>query len=253
MATAICWTGRILCGVERWAVDLLLPPRCARCDTDLVPPTPVLLCDGCRESLFNGQERFCRTCGCPRPPQRLQTPCPHCSKTKLHFDSVIPLGNYRGILRDAILTMKHPRGEFLARALGQLLALEKASELADFAPDCLVPVPMYWRRRMWRGVNSPQLLAEELSNHMGVPALRGALWRGRNTIPQKDLGHLDRFRNVRGAFALAGGYGLRDARVLIVDDIMTSGATCSEVAKVLKVGGAAAVTAVVVGRAGITG
>ena len=242
---------RILSGLDRLAVDLLLPPRCARCDIDLLPPSPVLLCGACQDRLCDEGGGFCRRCGSPCPPDRPGTSCPHCCKAKFRFDSVVALGAYRGALREAILTMKHPRGEYLSRAVGQFLAIKKWSELRDFEPDCLIPIPMHWRRRIWRGVNSPHLLADELSGRIGVPTLSGALSRDRNTIPQKDLGHTDRFRNVRGAFALCGGYGLRGARVLIVDDIMTSGATCSEVAKVLKEGGVSAVSAVVVGRAGL--
>jgi len=77
------------------------------------------------------------------------------------------------------------------------------------------------------------------------------LRRKRNTLPQKDLSTKDRFRNVRGAFRLVGGYCIEDARVLVVDDILTTGATCSEVAKTLKKAGAAAVSVMVVGRTGV--
>ncbi|NLS96017.1 MAG: ComF family protein [Planctomycetaceae bacterium] len=98
-------------------------------------------------------------------------------------------------------------------------------------------------------MNSAQVLSEELSRQVGVPVLTGVLVRNRNTRPQKDLGHAERFRNVRGAFSLRRGYGLGGTRVIVVDDVMTTGATCNEVTKVLKKGGVNAVCAVVVGRA----
>lgn len=177
-------------------------------------------------------------------------PCPVCAKTRFQFDSVVCLGPYRNTLRDAILKMKRPQGEYLARTIGRLIVDQKGGELRDFDADCVIPVPMYWGRRIWRGVNGPQAIAEEIAALLAVPALSGAITRRRNTFPQKELGHTGRFRNVRGAFALSGGYGLENARILIVDDIMTTGATSSEVAKTLKKGGVSAVTAVIVGRAG---
>ncbi len=233
------------------AADLLLPPQCARCNVDLPVSRPILLCADCQSRLA-GDAIFCHRCGITRMGDGGgKTVCAHCREAKFRFDSVIPLGPYREALRDAILWMKRPSGECLAAAISQLLVARRGTLLRQFNADCVVPVPMYWGRRFWRGVNSAQVVAEELSRQLGVPMLAGALGRRRNTLPQKGLGHVERFRNVRGAFALSGGYGLGDARVLVVDDIMTTGATCSEVAKTLKKGGVIAVSAVVVGRAAV--
>lgn len=233
----------------RLATDLLLPPRCARCNVDLPTSYPILLCQECQDRLTDAAP-FCTRCGMAYSRGAVgNVPCTQCREAKFRFDSVIPLGPYRDALRDAILEMKRPVGETLAVAVARLLYDTRKVFLQEFNPDCLVPIPMYWGRRIGRGVNSPQLLAEELSRQLGIPNLEKALRRQRNTLPQKDLGHVERFRNVRGAFSLSGGYGLGDARVLVVDDIMTTGATCSEVAKVLKKGGARSVSAVVLGRA----
>lgn len=233
------------------AGDLLLPPRCARCNVDLPGSGQILLCGDC-QSRLGGDSLFCRRCGVTcLGYSGDELACARCREAKFRFDSVIPLGPYRDALRDAILWMKHPSGECLSTAIAQLLAARREALLREFNADCIVPIPMYWGRRIWRGVNSAEVLAEELSAQLGVPVLVGALARRRNTLPQKDLGHAERFRNVRGAFALSGGYGLGDARVLVVDDIMTTGATCSEVAKTLKKAGAIAVSAIVVGRAAV--
>ena len=242
---------RMLSGVDGWATDLLLPPRCAWCDSDLPSRQSVPLCNNCLSLLGAGCEGYsCGRCGTPWHKERRETPCPVCAKTRFRFDSVVCLGPYRDTLRDAILKMKHPQGEYLARTIGRLIVDQKGGELRGFEADCVIPVPMYWGRRIWRGVNGPQAIAEEIAALLAIPALPGMVARRRNTIPQKDLGHAGRFRNVRGAFALSGGYGLEATRILIVDDIMTTGATSSEVAKTLKNGGASAVTAVIVGRAG---
>jgi ComF family protein len=109
---------------------------------------------------------------------------------------------------------------------------------------------MHWAKRLFRGVNSTELMADCLGRKLGVPVVRSVV-RSRYTGPQKDLLPRERFRNVRGAFRLRRSDRQRwqDSRLLLVDDILTTGATCSEVARLLKQAGAAAVAVVVVARA----
>jgi ComF family protein len=121
--------------------------------------------------------------------------------------------------------------------------------LADLGGELIVPVPMFWARRLARGTNSPEIVADCLGRSLGVPVGRRVLCRCRNTMPQAGLLPRERFRNVRGAFRVRAGYHLDGRRVLLVDDILTTGATCSEAAKVLKQAGATLVAAVVVARA----
>ena len=108
---------------------------------------------------------------------------------------------------------------------------------------------MYWTRRLFRGTNSPEILARHLARHLGIPLAGGMLIRCRNTLPQAHLPPGKRFQNVLGAFRLGAPYDLRGAKVVLVDDILTTGATCSEAAKVFKRAGAAMVVAAVVARA----
>lgn len=233
-----------------FAADLLFPPRCVRCAVDLAAPSSILLCTDCVECLTTGGEANCRGCGAWQPASRGDVAsCGECRSAKLAFDAVVPLGPYRSALREAILEMKRPPGEPLSFAIARLLAFRKGEQIRGFEPDGLVPVPMYWGRRMWRGTNSAELLASEIGRILDIPVISGLLRRMRNTIPQKDLSSKERFHNVRGAFRVGRGYGLRDARIVVVDDILTTGATCSEVAKTLKKAGAASVAVVVAGRA----
>lgn len=192
----------------------------------------------------------CRRCGAWQPASRGDVAsCGECRSARFDFDTVMPLGPYRGALREAVLEMKRPPGEPLSAAVGQLLAARKGDHIRELEPDGLIPVPMFWGRRMWRGTNSAELLAAEIGRILKIPVVSGLLVRMRNTRPQKDLSSGQRFRNVRGAFRVGRGYGLRDARIVVVDDILTTGATCSEVAKTLKKAGAASVAIVVAGRA----
>ena len=149
-----------------------------------------------------------------------------------------------------MLKTKRLSAEALSLTVGRLLAQRLGDKLAKFRADAVLPIPMHWAKRLLRGVNSPELLADCLGRKLGVPVVR-SLVRCRYTGPQKDLLPRERFRNVRGAFRLRRSDRQRwqGSRLLLVDDILTTGATCSEAARLLKQAGAAAVAVAVVARA----
>jgi ComF family protein len=166
----------------------------------------------------------------------------------LRFDGAVTLGGYEGRLRELVLRMKARREEPLALAIGRWMWRQLGDRLAEMHADVIVPVPMFWARRLLRGVNSPEILSETLSGPLRLP-VRRVLARTRNTLPQFSLPPSERFPNVRGAFRVRGGYDLSGARVLLVDDVLTTGATCSEAARALRAGGAEAVVVAVAARA----
>jgi len=244
--------------LRRWAtrcgtagLNLLLPPRCVCCDADLLAnPGKILLCQPCQSALAPVDWRGCPRCGAPVPSdQRIGSRCPFCHTSRLWFDTVVPLGSYHGGLSRVVLRMKGPSQSPLAVAMGQLLAHCRAPQLVDLRADLVVPVPMYWTRRLSRGTNSPDIIAEQLVGCLKGGRASGVLARCRNTLPQKGLPPQKRFHNVRGAFRVRRGYNLQGRRVLLVDDTLTTGATCSEAARVLKRAGAAMVAVAVVARA----
>ena len=149
--------------------------------------------------------------------------CPAVKGFPLRFDAVYPLGRYDGPLRDVVLRTKRISGEAVSLAVGRLLAERSRDEIVAFRPQAVVPIPMHWARRLLRGTNNPDLLAECLGRRLGIPVVR-TLARRRYTSPQKDLLPRERFRNVRGAFALRRWRRRRwnGARVLLVDDILTT-------------------------------
>ena len=207
-----------------------------------------MLCDECRERLGPEVWPCCERCGLPsESPGSVR--CPRCSRVKPRFDTVVPLGAYDDALREVVLQMKRPAGDHLSMAMGALYGRRRGARLAAFRPDVVVPVPMFWRRRMVQGTNSAEILARGIARHLRVPLARAVLVRCRNTLPQADLPPSRRLENVRGAFRLGTGYAIQGARAVLVDDILTTGATCNEAAKVLKRSGAALVVAAVVARA----
>ena len=238
-----------LCG--RLGLRLLFPPRCASCDLDLENATDdLLLCDDCQATLGPPSWSFCRRCGAAVIPGELPSAaCPRCQGQKLYFDAVLSLGHYHGGLRPAVLKMKHRQGETLAAELAELMLRRRRADLEAFQPDLVAPVPMHWWRRLGRGFNSPDVLAQALARALRVPFSPGLLVRRRNTVPQMRLAPKTRFQNLRGALRLRADEALAGRRVLLVDDILTTGATGSEAARVLKQAGAAWVGVAVLARA----
>ncbi len=230
---------------------LLFPRRCAFCREELVKAAgDGPFCRECLERLAPAVWHGCRHCaGEVLDVGFLPSKCLLCRDVSLGFDAAVALGSYHKGLRRVVLRMKRPTHEALTLAMGRLLVLRRREPLLEHRPDVAVPVPMFWGRRLVRGVNGPDLLAEQLGRSLEIPVRRNVLVRRRNTQPQALLPPTRRFQNVRGAFEIRRGKDLTGARVLLIDDVLTTGATCSEAAKTLKQAGAASVVVAVVARA----
>jgi ComF family protein len=237
-------------GWRRSGWSLLYPPRCAFCDADLAADDgQPLLCGACREAMVPAQWRGCPSCAGPVPAEYpAEMRCPLCHAYDFHFDAAVTLGVYRDKLSEAVRHMKREFGGALAVALGGTLCLVRGDELAALEPDCVVPVPMFWTTRLVRKVNGPDLLAARVAGFLRIPVYPGMLRRTRKTRPQKELQPNERFRNVAGSFGLVKGYDIKGARIVLVDDVLTTGATCDAAARVLKQAGASRVAAAVLAR-----
>lgn len=183
--------------------------------------------------------------------------CADCRRGEFGFDRARSYGLYRDTLRAAILKTKFSRRERLGRRLGERLvtAWKWVEETADQLPPILVPVPLHPSRQRLRGFNQAELLAEGLLRQAprrpGLqPRLEAhCLRRTRDTVPQTGLSRRARRENVRGVFAVERSDRLRDRVVLLVDDVMTTGATASACARALKEGGARQVLVLTLARA----
>lgn len=242
LLTWLGWWGRA-------SLDLVFARQCANCAAPLSGPPEQLLCDACCATLAGVPSLRCPRCAARVAVALPQgAGCAACRPRRLKFDRVFPLGSYEGALRQAVLRLKRPGHEALALALGTLLAEHVGRALAALPLDAVVPVPMHWQRRLARGTNSPELLAEPVARWLRLPLARRLLRRRRNTPMQTDLSPPQRFQNIRGAFAVSKGYPLAAARLLLVDDVLTTGATASEAAATLLRAGAASVSVAVVAR-----
>lgn len=160
------------------------------------------------------------------------------------FDSACSFGAYDSELKTLIHLFKYGKVQTLAKPLGKLLssALPRGQR-----SDVIVPMPLHWRRRWSRGFNQSDLLARELGRRTGLP-VRGVLRRVRNTSAQAGLTNAKRRVNVLGAFRVNPRCSVAGLRVLLIDDVMTTGATAGACAAALKKAGASHVTLLTLAR-----
>ena len=233
------------------ALDIVFPPRCAFCSVELDSPCmSVCLCQACRDMLTQTAEPVCLRCGVRKPHGLSENPrCGYCRDLAFRFSTVVPYGWYRGELKQAVKRMKYAQGDPLAASISQFAANRWAVALADFSPDLIVPVPANWVRRFQRGTHAPDLFAQQAARRLRAPALCRLLHCCRKVKKQSMLPPGDRILNVEGAFRVAKGYDIRGARVVLVDDVLTTGATANEATKRLLIAGATNVAVAVVARA----
>ncbi len=196
----------------------------------------------------------CPRCGGslgPNIPARFDG-CGQCQHTLPRFSRVHRLGPYTGCLRQTIRDLKYRRHLRLRGRLTHLLAqrIQAASDEGGGAdrPDVVLPVPMHWLRRLGRGFDHARAIAKGLARELNLP-LGCELVRIRNTPPQVHLPRTRRLTNVRGAFAVRSPGTIAGARVLLVDDVTTTGATADEATRTLLDAGADRVTLAVLAKA----
>jgi competence protein ComFC len=170
--------------------------------------------------------------------------CALCRRGVRGFDAAYSFGFYEDELRKLIQLFKYGRVQTLAQPLGRLLALALPR---DIAFDVIVPMPLHWRKRWQRGFNQSALLAREMGRRIHVP-VKHALRRVRNTGAQAGMTNAKRRLNVSGAFRARNANAFEGRRVLLIDDVMTTGATASSCARALRLAGAAHVTLLTVAR-----
>jgi predicted amidophosphoribosyltransferase len=235
---------------RRSLAQLALPMICAGCEQDLERSGELPLCSACRRKFTMPAETICSRCSAPAPmPAITNSGCLHCQDTTFRFERTAALGVYQGELRSFVLRMKHLAGESLSLASGQLLG-QRILDLAwPERPDLITAAPMHWTRRVWRNVNAPAVIAEKTAAVLRLP-LALELLRAVRMVPRQSTLTADQRRlNMRGGvFAVSAAFDLRDAHVLVIDDVMTTGATANALTRPLLKAGARTVSLGVVAR-----
>lgn len=227
----------------RALLDLLFPepPRCPACLRPKEVEEPGL-CPNCLESVPRAVPPICRRCGGPLRSESAQLGlCPPCRDGKRFFRLARAPAVYEGAARDYIHRFKYGGERELGEALGVLLGQFLEREPALWPVDGIVPVPLHPARLEERGFNQAAVLAKVLGDWVGRPVWTDVVQRTRPTGTQTKLPARIRRENVRGAFRVRRAAPLSGRRVLLVDDVLTSGATADEVARMLLKAGAARV------------
>ncbi|MEJ2209214.1 MAG: ComF family protein [Anaerolineae bacterium] len=234
------------------AIDLLFPPRCVACGS-----LGSWLCASCVSEIKPIRPPLCQRCGLPLEASPAGRPaplrCSRCRQLPQEWEALLAYGFHQEALRTAIHQFKYEDLRCLAPLLGGLMA-EGWGRLAPdgWQPDVIVPIPLHPSRQRQRGYNQSALLARELGAHLGCPVETKALMRVRATAPQVGLGLDERRTNVRGAFDCRDGR-LRGKKVLLIDDVCTTGSTLESACLAMKESGATSVLAYTLARARSSG
>ncbi len=242
---------RSLAGWLDGLATLAFPIECVVCGRDGLDSA---FCPGCRSELLGAGGEACERCALPIGPWgRADKGCGECRGKRLGFDEAVALGPYAGPIRTVCLAMKRERNAWLARSAAGLLAESRGDRLRAEGPGAaVVAVPLHWRRRWRRGYNQAEALAGPLARSLGLPVVR-PLRRVVATPPLAMLGPTERAAVMRDAFRARARAGadrrLEGRTVILVDDILTTGATAGAAARALKRAGASRVVVAVLGRA----
>jgi len=229
-------------------LDVILPPVCHICRSFIPNAGKLHICPTCRERLPLVSSPLCPVCGIPFIGTGGDHRCGACLTQPPHFDAAVARFLYEGPIRDMIHAFKYNQRTHLRYPLA-LLAMEGMSKImASHAPQLIVPVPLHSSRLRQRGFNQAVLLGKVMSQQLSLPLLPDTLARTRQTEPQIKLSAADRRLNVKGAFTVKKQVNVVGKRVLLLDDVMTTGSTMDECAKELKKAGAVVVIAATIAR-----
>ena len=228
--------------------SLLYPPVCTICSAMVAPGEN--LCQECDAKATRIAPPFCAKCSEPFEGAITGTfTCANCAHRTIHFDAAVAAYRGRGIVRRIIHDFKYGRQIHLRHLVGRWLRAALVDpRLRGREFDVIVPVPLHPTRKRERGFNQASLLAELLSAQISIQS-RPLLERIRYTTTQTALDRAERMENLHNAFRLRKNMNVRDLRVLLIDDVLTTGSTLSECARVLKDAGVISVHAATAARA----
>lgn len=224
-------------------LDLIYPPFCLVCETT----GPSYLCPECIKKIDRIKPPFCPKCGIPL--SETEYYCTECRNREYFFEFARSVGTFDGVLRDAVHALKFDCYAMLAEPLGELMAQHYAEETyLSGLVDVVVPVPIHRSRLIDRGFNQSAEIARVFCEHTSLKFEPDALVKSKKTRDQVGLPEEERFANIEGAFSVVKPDAIAGRRVLLIDDVLTTGATANETAKILRSAGASAVYAYTLAR-----
>ena len=229
---------RMFTEFKEYCLDFLYPRRCAICG-QIASPKGNLVCVQCAPRLRPIEEPKCKCCG-KAIENMEQEYCSDCKKRTYYFEYGFALWNYDKVMRKSIADFKYHHRREYAEFYGEQFVEKYGQQLLALQLDAIIPVPVHWTRYIERGYNQAQVVAEQIGSRTGIPVLGDVLLRKKRTVAQKNLNDKERFRNLEHAFSVTDKWknsGEILKRVLLIDDIYTTGSTLSMCAKVLRQAG----------------
>lgn len=222
---------------ERLVEELLslIYPRCCPVCHKIVTPKGEMICKSCRKRLRPIQEPRCKKCGKPLAKEE-QEYCYDCAKGKHCYEEGIALYVYDDVMQKSIAYFKFRNRREYAKAYAEEVERYLGWKLLCWEADCLIPVPIHKQKLIQRGFNQAEVLAKAISRLIGIVVDAELLARVQKTLPQKELNDEERRKNLINAFQIQKK-GVKYKRVILVDDIYTTGSTIDACARVLKASG----------------
>ena len=190
------------------------------------------LCDACWEQIELLKPPWCQICGLPG----WSAVCTDCDEHPPLFRSLRAIAFYEPTLREAVHLMKYEKKEVISKHLIQLLQAHLPEDLGSTDYDFLLPIPLHTNRLRQRGFNQAEQIAQGVAQVWGVPVRTDVLFRIRDTVPLSSLeSHEERMKNIAGAFEVQSQDSIQSRKILLIDDIFTTGTTINEALKALQV------------------
>jgi len=232
--------------------DLVFPPVCIVCGHLLRGNRASPFCDECLSQITFITGPVCDICGIPFGTQEGETHCcGACVVDPPPYSCARAVGAYKGALLEAIHLFKYRKdaGMGMGKHLGAFMAAWACDSLSPADYDAVVPVPLHHNRLKERGFNQSALLAREIARTFSLPLDLSTLRRKHNRLPQVGMGRTERRRNTKGVFEVKGEKNIYRKRLLLVDDVFTTGSTAGECARLLRRHGALEVSVFTLARA----
>ncbi len=212
-------------------LEMIYPRRCPVCD-GAVPFRKGLICRGCEDKLKPVKEPVCRKCGRQLLSENEEY-CMDCKSVSHFFDRCITTFLYDDLMQGSVFRFKYAKRKEYAQFFAQSMCELHGKEVKELRPDVLIPVPLHRSRQEKRGFNQAEALASELALGLDIPVKNDLVKRVKNTAPQKMMSREERRKNLKKAFQLTS-CDVKLKRVIVIDDIYTTGSTLDEIAVLLK-------------------